>query len=91
MLSIWTVQQIESRRSQQCTSSEVPPFFRREANCISLIIDHANHDPTRSAPKINGVAKQYLFPIRVVHRKHSGKSMNVDEIRAGFELKHAFG
>ncbi|MBA0387218.1 hypothetical protein D7U91_05175 [Stenotrophomonas maltophilia] len=85
------MQQIESRRSQQCTSPEVSPFFRGKANCISLIIDHGNYDPARSATKIYGVAKQYLLPIRVVHRKHSGKSMNVDELRAGFELKHAFG
>jgi len=51
------VQQTESRRSQQRTSPEVSPFFRRKANCIRLIIDHGNHDPARSATKINGVAK----------------------------------
>ncbi|ARZ75707.1 hypothetical protein CCR98_16520 [Stenotrophomonas sp. WZN-1] len=67
------------------------PFFRGKANCIRIIIDHGNHDPARSATKINGVATQHLFPIRVVHRRHSGKSMSADEIRARFELKHAFG
>jgi len=66
---------------QQSTSSEVPPFFRRKANCIRLIIDHGNHDPARSATKINNVTKQRPFSIRVAHKKHSAKSTNVDEIR----------